>query len=396
MELLSPAGNLEKLHYAYLYGADAAYIGIRNFSLRAKSDNFHDSEYEDIGKIKGDRKLYAALNIYFRNNDLDLLRQNIEYLSMYPFDAFIVSDLGCIRPLRQHFPDIPLHLSTQANCLNYEAASMYRDLGFTRIIAGREASLKDLALIKEKLPDLEIEAFVHGAMCLAYSGRCFLSAYMADRSANSGDCAHSCRWKYRLLEEEERPGEYFPVIEGDGFTSVLSSRDMCLIDHLGKFKDAGIDSIKIEGRMKSIYYTAVVTRAYRMAIDRLDDIQIEDYEKYIDEIYKVSHREFSTGFYFDDNDIQIPTMKSYLRQYTFLGSVGKKVDTHTWEISVKNQIRSGTEIEYIGPSLLYLPDKSFRLLDENRQYTAKTDHGKTSFIESDKALEEGWIIRRKI
>lgn len=397
MELLSPAGNLEKLKYAYLYGADAAYIGIRYFSLRAKSDNFHDQEYDEVKKIKGGKKLYGALNIFFQNEDLETLERSIEYLKHYPFDAFIVSDLGAVKILKNNFPDVKLHLSTQANCLNYNAAAMYRDMGFSRIIAGRETSLENLEIIKTKLPDLELEVFIHGAMCLAYSGRCFLSKYMADRSANAGDCSHSCRWKYRVLEEEEeRPGEYFPIFEGEGFTSILSSKDMCLIDHLKDFKNAGIDSLKIEGRMKSIYYAAVVTRAYRKAIDRLNGIETEDYEKYRDEIFKVSHREFSTGFYFGKDEIEQPTFKSYLRQYMFLGSIKKQLDKGLWELDVKNQIRTEQKIEYIGPSLLYLEDSGFKLLNEKMEEIEKTDHGKITFLKTDKALEEGFILRRKI
>ncbi len=396
MELLSPAGNLEKLKYVYLYGADAAYIGIRNFSLRAKSDNFHDQEYSEVSGIKGNKKLYAALNIYFQNEDLETLEENIAYLKKYPFDAFIVSDLGIVNILKKNFPDVRLHLSTQANCINYNAASMYRDMGFSRIIAGRETTLKNLEIIKSRLPGLEVEVFVHGAMCLAYSGRCFLSKYMADRSANAGDCAHSCRWKYRVLEEEERPGEYFPVIESDGFTSILSSKDMCLIDHLEDFKNAGVDSLKIEGRMKSIYYAAIVTRAYRKAIDRLNGKNVENYEQYRDEIFKVSHREFSTGFYYGKEEIEQPTLKSYLRKYMFLGSVLGRAGKGIWELDVKNQIKADQEIEYIGPSLLYLADTGFRLFDEKMQEVTKTDHGKKTFLKTVKPLEEGYILRRKI
>lgn len=396
MELLSPAGNLEKLHYVYRYGADAAYIGIKNFSLRAKSDNFHNQEYETVKKIKGDKKLYGALNVFFHNNDLKLLEENLEYLSEYPFDAFIISDIGIVPILKKNFPNIPLHLSTQANCLNYNAASMYYDLGFSRVISARETSLKDLSEIKNRLPQLELEAFIHGAMCLAYSGRCFLSKYMADRSANSGDCAHSCRWKYRVLEEEERPGEYYPIYEGDGYTSILSSKDMCLIDHLKEFKDAGIDSLKIEGRMKSIYYAAIVTRAYRKAIDKLNGNTIDNYDDFVNEIYKVSHREFSTGFFFGKDEIEAPTMKSYLRQYMFLGSILKKVEPGIWELNIKNQIRKSDEIEYIGPSLLYKTDNNFILLNDKMQEVEKTDHGKITYIKTDSDLDEGFILRKVV
>ncbi len=394
MELLSPAGNIEKLYYAYTYGADAAYIGIRNFSLRAKADNFKDNEWENISRIKGNKKLFGTLNIFFHNKDIKKLEENIEYFKLYPFDAFIISDLGILPLIRKHFPDIPLHLSTQANCLNKEAAKIYSDLGFKRIILGREISMDEIKEIRDFLPGIELEVFVHGAMCLAYSGRCFLSRYMADRSANQGDCAHSCRWQYRFLEEKERPGEFMPVIEGDGFTTILSSKDMCLIDHLDKFKEAGVDSLKIEGRMKSIYYTAVVTRAYRKMIDSLEGKQVDKLEGYRKEIFKVSHREFSTGFYFDKEDIEQSTQINYQRQFIFLGSVGNSISKNRYELIVKNQIRETDEIEYIGPDILFIKDTSFTIYDEKGEKVSKADHGKIYTIETSVPLKKGYILRK--
>ena len=401
MELLSPAGSIEKLYYAYAYGADAAYIGIRNFSLRAKADNFKSDEHLKINELKKDKKLYVALNIYFHNSDIYMLEKNIDYISEYPVDAFIISDIGVLPVVKKYFPDTELHLSTQANCVNTESARMYRDMGFSRIIPGRELSLSEIAEIKNALPDLEMEVFVHGAMCLAYSGRCFLSKYLADRSANQGDCAHSCRWQYRVLEESERPGEYFPVIEGENFTSVMSSKDICMIDHLEELKNAGVDSLKIEGRMKSIYYAAVVTRAYRKMIDSINGKSIENLDDYVNEIYKVSHREFSTGFYYGKDDIEMPTFKSYMREYKFLGSISDIIaeksenDRYCYMIDVKNQIRSSGEIEYIGPDLLYLKDSYFTLLDEKYMRVEKTDHGKITYLITDKKLDKGFIIREK-
>ena len=401
MELLSPAGSIEKLYYAYAYGADAAYIGIKNFSLRAKADNFKYDEHLKIRELKKDKKLYVALNIYFHNQDLYNLEKNIDYISEYPVDAFIISDIGALPVVKKYFPDTELHLSTQANCVNTEAARIYRDLGFSRIIPGRELSLKEISDIKNALPDLEIEVFVHGAMCLAYSGRCFLSKYLADRSANQGDCAHSCRWQYRVLEESERPGEYFPVIEGENFTSVMSSKDICMIDHLDELKNAGVDSLKIEGRMKSIYYAAVVTRAYRKMIDFSEGRRIDNLDEYVNEIYKVSHREFSTGFYYGKDEIEMPTFKSYMREYKFLGSIIEEIpeksgsDYFCYSIDVKNQIRSSGEIEYIGPDLLYLKDYGFELLDDNFNQVEKTDHGKITYLKTEKKLDTGFIIREK-
>lgn len=395
MELLSPAGNIEKLYYAYEYGADAAYIGIKNFSLRAKADNFSADEYEAIRKVKGNKKLYTALNIYFHDSDIETLEKESDYIHQYPLDGFIVSDIGILGFLKKNFPDKEIHLSTQANCVNTEAARMYRDMGIKRIVLGRELSLKEIEAIKNNVPDLEIEVFAHGAMCLAYSGRCFLSKYLADRSANQGDCAHSCRWQYRVLEESERPGEYFPVVQGENFTSILSSKDLCMIGHLKELKDAGVDSIKIEGRMKSIYYTAVITRAYRKQLDFIEGISKEDPKPYVDEIFKVSHREFSTGFYYGKDEIEMPTFKSYMSEAQFLGSIDEEVGEGLYRLDVKNQILASDSIEYIGPDLLYMQDEGFTLLDEDMQVVPKTDHGKIAYIKTDKKLKKGYIIRKK-
>ncbi|MDC7126830.1 MAG: U32 family peptidase [Spirochaetales bacterium] len=391
MEVLAPAGNVEKLKYAYLYGADAAYIGIKNFSLRQKADNFRDDEYKIIQEIKGNKKLYAALNIYFHEGDLARLDENLDYISNYPFDAFIISDIGVVKKLQKHFPKAELHLSTQANCVNSESVKMYRDMGFTRIVLGRETSLNEIEKIKTSAPDVELECFIHGAMCLAYSGRCFLSAWMADRSGNQGACSHSCRWDYRVLEEGKRPGEYYPIYEGDGFTSILSSKDICMIDHLKKLRDAGVDSLKIEGRMKSIYYTAIVTRAYRKAVDALKNGS--DISGYREELFKVSHREFSTGFYFGKDDIEIPTEKSYLRQYTFMAIIGEAAGNNTWKLIVKNQIKKGAKLEFIGPDLIYNNMPDYIIYDENGNEAEQADHGKEYTIKTEASLKEGFILR---
>ncbi len=412
MELLSPAGSIEKLFYAYEYGADAAYIGLKNFSLRAKADNFRKDEYLEIKNIKKNKKLYAALNIYFHDNDIKHLESEIEYISNYPIDAFIISDIGLLPVMKKYFPNTELHLSTQANCVNTNSAKLYRDMGFSRIIPGRELSLREIEAIKRDVDNLEIEVFVHGAMCLAYSGRCFLSKYLAARSANKGDCAHSCRWKYRVLEESERQGEYFPLIEGENFTSILSSKDICMIDHIKDLQNAGIDSLKIEGRMKSIYYTAVVTRAYRKMIDyisagnndfegRRNNFIDKNIDQYVNEIYKVSHREFSTGFYYTKEDIEESTYKSYMKKYNFLGSIIELVNNtsspnkYCYLLDVKNQISVNKKIEYIGPDLLYKIDTNYSLYDENFNKVEKTDHGKISYLVTDEKLETGFIIREK-
>lgn len=393
------------MKYAYQYGADAAYIGLHSFSLRAKADNFGRDEAEEIAGIKGDKKLFCALNIYFHNQDLSRLERSLEAFAAYPFDAFIISDLGILRMLQKHFPGRDLHLSTQANALNSESVKLYRDLGFSRVILGRECSLREIEEIRRAVPDVELETFVHGAMCLAYSGRCFLSKWMIDRSANDGSCAHSCRWDFRpmegpanremVLEEEQRPGEYYPIYEGEGFTSILSSKDICMIDHLKDLKNAGVDSLKIEGRMKSIYYAAVVTRAYRKMIDSLEGEEPADLAGYREELFKVSHRKFSTGFYFGRDEIEESAEKPEQAQYKFLGSVGASLGGGLYELDVKNQIRSGEELEYIGPDLLYGKDREFRLYGPEGEELSQADHGKPCRIKPGIPVEEGYILRKR-
>jgi putative protease len=407
MELLSPAGNLDKLKTVYNFGADAAYIGIRNFSLRRKSDNFHHEEYDEIKKMKGDKKLYGALNIFFHHEDLQNLENHIDYLSEYPFDAFIISDLGIIDILQKHFPDTELHLSTQANCINKEAAKVYKRLGFSRIILGRETPLGEIKRIKDALPETELECFVHGAMCLAYSGRCFLSKYMANRSANQGFCAHSCRWEYRL-EEAKRPGEYFPIEESDGFTTILSSKDLCMIDHLKELQDAGIDSIKIEGRMKSAYYAAVITRAYRKHLDFLNgdkSLTQKDLDFFREELFKVSHREFSTGFFFGKDEIESPNMNERVQSHQFVGSVGEEnscenspeenpIYKNRFLLNLKNKICVGEELEIIGPDLPLAKTTEYRILNKDGDPLEAVNHNEVCSIEIDLPLKPGYLLRR--
>lgn len=401
MELLAPAGSVDKLKVAYQYGADAAYIGIRNFSLRQKADNFHEQEYLELRKIKNGKKLFGAINIFFHEPDLENLRLNLDYLSNYPLDAFIVSDLGAASILRKRFPDTPLHLSTQANCLNSESVKAYQSLGFQRIIPGREATMEQLKRIKDAVPDMELEVFVHGAMCIAYSGRCLLSSEMTGRSGNHGECTHSCRWSYRVLEEGKRPGEYYPIVEGDNFTSILSSRDLCMIDHLPELKEIGVDSIKIEGRMKSLYYTAVITRAYRASLRELagEDVDMEAYRR---ELHKVSHRDYSTGFYFDDNDMNRPPQEGYIRTNTFLGILGERVpreevsrmdiSSDIFSLEVKNKIQTNQEIEIIGPDLLSNSLTDYTIFDKKWNQLDEVAHGEYYF-QCAQPVGTGYILR---
>ena len=400
IELLSPAGNYEKLATAFNYGADAAYMGMTEFSLRANAGNFSIEEAEKVRalKEKTGKKVYCTLNILFREKQMEKLLSEKDEIGSWPFDAFIVSDIGTVPFLRKNFPEKELHLSTQASCLNSESVKMYRDMGFKRIILGREASLDDIRRIKDKVPEMELEAFVHGAMCMSYSGRCMLSSFLTGRSANRGDCSHTCRWNYRMyaLEDEERKGHYYPIEENDGYTTILSSKDLCMIDHVKELEEAGLSSLKIEGRMKSVYYVAVVTRAYRKAID-----DAPDKDEYKRDIFDVSHREFTTGFFFKDDpiegredDVSRPTSYGYERSYIFLGTIGKKKGENIWEIDCRNQIKRGQKLEFIGPDVPLLSDDNFTILDEDGFPLLQLDHMKKGFIKTDLPLKEGYIIRR--
>ena len=398
IELLAPAGNMEKLVTAFDFGADAAYMGLTSYSLRKNADNFTSDQLEEVKRIKEryGRRLYCTMNILFSESQIRDVENLLPTLKDSPFDAFIISDLGLVPLFHKYLPDKELHLSTQASCINSSAARVYHDMGFKRVILGREATLDDIRRIKDAVPELELEAFVHGAMCMSYSGRCLLSSFLAGRSGNQGDCSHTCRWNYRMhyaLEEEERPGVYYPIEESDGYTTILSSKDLCMIDHLDDLVDAGLSSLKIEGRMKSIYYIALVTRAYRKALDGDSDWRV-----YRDDLFNVSHREYSTGFFYghdavDVNDIDRPTSYGYRREYIFLGSVGRQVADGLWEVDVKNQIRTGTPVEYIGSDVYRIEDDGFTLVDADGNPLEKLDHGKVGFLKTDKPLRRGYIIR---
>ena len=302
IELLAPAGDLEKLKMAIMYGADAVYLGGEAFGLRTASKNFTMEEIKEGVEFAHSRnkKIYVTMNIIPHNEDLQGLEDYVLELYNNNIDGVIVSDPGIFSIIRKTTPELPIHLSTQASVTNYETIMFWYELGIRRIVLARELSLKEIEEIIERVPkDLEIEVFIHGAMCISYSGRCLLSNYMTGRDANMGDCAQACRWKYRLVEEK-RPGEYFPVFEDEKGTFIMNSKDLCMLEHIDKLINAGIKSFKIEGRVKSSYYVATVIRSYRMAIDEYyrDPENYKFNESLLDEIKKVSHRDFTTGFYF--------------------------------------------------------------------------------------------------
>lgn len=356
VELLAPAGNLEKLKMAVIYGADAVYLGGEEFSLRAKADNFSRKELIegiDFAHSRG-KKVYVTMNIIPHNDDIPGMPEYIRFLGEIGADAIILSDPGVFSLVKEICPDMEIHLSTQANNTNYMSAKFWYNLGVKRIVLARELSVNEIIEIRKNTPsDLELELFIHGAMCISYSGRCLLSNYMAGRDSNRGQCAHPCRWKYHLMEEK-RPGEYFPVYENERGTFIFNSKDLCLIEYLPQIINTGVTSLKIEGRMKSAYYVATVVKAYRQAIDAYYELG-ENYKfdsKWLEEVFKASHREFTTGFYFEkpSSETQIYHTSSYIRDYDFIGLVLEyDSDTGIAKIEQRNKMVLGEEIEVVNP-----------------------------------------------
>ena len=355
-ELLAPAGNMEKLKMALLYGADAVYLGGKSFGLRAFGGNFSREELKEAVEFAHNlgKKVYVTVNIFPHNIDVEALPDYLAYLNEIRVDALLVADLGVFTLAKQYSPDIELHISTQANNTNYVTVNAWKDMGATRVVMARELSLQELKTIREKC-DVELEMFVHGAMCISYSGRCLLSAYMTGRDANRGACAQSCRWKYNLVEEN-RPGEYFNIEEDERGTYIMNSRDMCLMPHLPEIIETGIDSLKIEGRMKSVHYAASVVKAYRMAIDSYfeDPENFSIKQEWVEELDKVSHRAYTTGFFLHKttSEDQIYSSSSYTQTSDFVGLV-KEYDAETGfaVVEQRNNMKIGQEIEVFQPNL---------------------------------------------
>lgn len=353
-EVLSPAGDFEKLRYAIAYGADAVYMAGQHFGMRAAASNFDDETLKQAisyAHEKG-KKCYITVNIMPSNSEMKALPAYLETLAAAGADALIVADVGVLRMAKKYAPNIPIHISTQTSILNYEAANFWAEMGAERIVLARELSLEQIKEIREKTPkELEIEAFVHGAMCISYSGRCLISQYLTGRDANHGACAQPCRWKYALMEEK-RPGEYFSVTEDDGGTYMYNSKDMCMIEHIPELIEAGITSFKIEGRNKTAYYAASVTGAYRKAIDAY----LENPEAYttpkesFDEVHKISHRVYYTGFFFGkEENGQHYEDNQYVREYEIVGMPDKINEDGSAVFALKNRFFKGEELELMQP-----------------------------------------------
>ena len=357
-ELLIPAGNLETLKTAVRYGADAVYIGGEAFSLRQKADNFDQTAMQEgvaFAHAHG-AKLYVTANIFAHDADLKQAERYFKELGETKPDAVIISDPGLFSMCRRILPDMEIHISTQMNNTNYETFRFWNELGAKRVVTARELSLTEIADIRAHIPDtLEIESFVHGAMCISYSGRCLLSSFMTGRDANRGACTHPCRWKY-ALEEETRPGEYFPVDEDERGTYIFNSKDLCMIEHLPELIEAGIDSLKVEGRMKTQLYVATAARTYRRALDDLaesKELYLSRMPLYLEEIRKCTYRAFTTGFYFGrpGKEAQIYDNNTYAKDYIFLGEVKEVTPEGLAVIEQKNKFAVGDEIEIMKPDM---------------------------------------------
>ncbi len=402
-ELLAPGGSLEKLKIAIDYGADAVYIGGEAFSLRVAAENFTKEEMAEGIEYAHERgkKVYLTANIIPHNKDIDEFPKFIEEIKDMGFDAVLVADLGMFALMQEYAPEIPIHISTQANNVNYKSATKWYELGAKRVVLAREMSLQEIREIRERIPkDLELEAFVHGAMCISYSGRCLLSNYMTSRDANLGACSHPCRWNYSLMEET-RPGEYMPVFENERGTFIFNSKDLLMINHIPELVESGISSFKIEGRVKTSYYLATVVKAYREEIDRYFE-DPEGYvfdEKQLTELKKVSHRPYYTGFYFGkpDDAAQVYTDSSYIREYDLVGIVLDYDDkTKTVIVSQRNRFFEGDEIEILEPNKPFTTLKIENMVDEKGEKISVAPHAMmTVKFDAKEKISVGAMIRKQ-
>lgn len=402
-ELLIPASNLEVLKVAVIYGADAVYIGGEMYGLRAKAKNFSLEDMKDgiaFAHSYG-KKVYVTANITAHNEDLSGVLGYFKELKEVKPDAVIISDPGVFEIAKEIIPDIEIHISTQANNVNYGTYRFWHRMGASRVVSARELSLEEIKGIRENIPDeLEIETFIHGAMCMAHSGRCLLSNYFTGRDANRGACTHPCRWKYHLVEET-RPGEYLPVEENERGTYIFNSKDLCMIEYIPELLNAGIDSLKVEGRMKTALYVASVARTYRKAIDDFNKSPTA-YEKnipyYKEEISKCTYRQFTTGFFFGkpNEEAQIYDNNTYIKEYTYLGIIQGRSEEGLLELEQRNKFSVGEELEIMKPDGRNAKAVVKRITDEKGNDMDSCPHPKQKiFVDLGEELEIYDILRRK-
>ena len=403
VELLVPAGSLEVLKVAVDYGADAVYIGGQAYGLRAKADNFSIEEMKKAVKYAHAKnaKVYVTANIFAHNYDVEGMKAYFEQLKDTGVDAVLVSDPGIFMLAKETMPDMELHISTQANNTNYLTYNFWYNMGAKRVVAARELSLVEIKQIREHIPeDMEIESFMHGAMCISYSGRCLLSSYFTGRDANHGACTHPCRWKYHIVEET-RPGEYMPVNEDDRGTYIFNSKDLCMIEHIPEMIDAGIDSFKIEGRMKTALYVATVARTYRKAIDdymESPELYRSNMEYYKSEIAKCTYRQFTTGFYFGktDQDSQIYDNNTYIKNCTYIGNVQEVTEDGLVAFEQKNKFSVGEEIECMNFDGTNTVCRVEEIYNDRMEPMESAPHPKMQlYVKLDRPVSAGMILRRQ-
>lgn len=402
-ELLVPASSLEVLKIAVVFGADAVYIGGEVFGLRAKAKNFSKEDMAEGIAFAHEHgvKVYVTANILAHNYDLDGVREYFKELKEIGPDALIISDPGIFTIAKEVCPEIEIHISTQANNTNYGTYQFWYKQGAKRVVSARELSLEEIKEIRKNIPeDMEIETFIHGAMCISYSGRCLLSNYFTGRDANQGACTHPCRWKYAVVEEK-RPGEYLPVYENERGTYIFNSKDLCMIEHIPEMIDAGIDSFKIEGRMKTALYVATVARTYRKAID--DYLESEEKYRqnmpwYLDQISNCTYRQFTTGFFFGkpSEESQIYDSNTYVKEYTYLGIVGEQNAQGFYRIEQRNKFSVGEEIEVMKPNGDNILVTVKAIQDEDGNPMESAPHPKqVLYIDLGQSLEKYDILRRQ-
>lgn len=400
VELLAPAGSLEKLKIAIDFGADAVYVGGPRLNLRVFADNFDFDELKEGVEYahERNRKVYLVLNAIPRNFDMNGLSEYVKKCESLGVDGVIAADPGVIAIIKKN-TNLEIHLSTQANAMNYETAKFWYDYGLKRIILARELKLKEIQEFRENLPDdCEIEVFVHGAMCMAYSGRCLISNYMTSRDSNKGACSQACRYKYYLVEEK-RPNEYFPVYEDDSGTYIMNSKDLCMIEHIDDVIESGVTSVKIEGRMKSVFYLAMVVKMYREAIDTYyaDPKNFKADPKWIKNLGKISHRRYSTGFFYGSNGEQSYESSTYVREYDIIGVV-KNYDSNTNTVTIeqRNRVFNGDTVEIIRPRTENFEVKLTNMKNDKGENIEKANHAQMIFTAVvDRELKENDLIIMK-
>lgn len=402
IELLSPCGDFERLKLALKFGADAVYLAGEMFGMRTNPSNFSADELKKAVELAHSlgKKVYLTCNTLSRNEEIEKLPEFLKYAQDIGIDAFIIADIGVMALAKKYAPNVDIHMSTQVGIVNYQTANTLYEMGARRIVTARELSLDEIKTIRDKTPnDLEIEVFVHGAMCMSFSGRCILSDYMTHRDANRGDCAQPCRWKYHLVEET-RPGQYFPINEEKNGTYIFNSRDLCMIEHIPELVDAGVDSLKIEGRAKSEYYTAIVTYAYRNAIDEYLKNPTDDFKPsqwILDEMEKMSHREYTTGFNFGPiENGQVTDTGGYIRNWDVC-ALFKDYSNGRLIVSQRNRFFEGDELEVVEPG-----KKPYKLvvedlynLDDDEKVDVANKATDTYSFKCDKPVSSDAIFRRQ-